>query len=718
MADKKDEDFLKKFYQDFMKAKDSTRRKEFEEDREAAKRAFKGQVFTDSQEKAMENSGIPPVKVTKGTTNALRLASIMSANRPEIKAVPMGGGDGYIADLIGRAYKKIWEQSTGNRINFNAILGAIKEGIDHFNVTSEKYGMAGDVRIKISKIGAKKIYYGVDTPEDAVTEWTVRYFAKPISKEEAKDLYNLKDDELYYEGAERPEDEDKDDGPTHDSAPGGRYDDSPSGSDTTEKKKEIWEIERCQLKKYGKKLWFDTVTQKAFPRSDTPSKDNQAKILWITQYPAEGGPERFEPIDVKEYDLLYSLVVGGKVIERDAVSPYGFDNIREPVDMIIPLINIPIGEVYPRGNMFFAIGPLQEVAKRRGQSIAMVAYQMGSPIVTKKGTVNLDEWRANITKPREVIEADWGDDPADKPYALYTALPDQSRVFALEDRANADVDDVFNLTPVLKGEAETGRMSGRLAAMLKEFGMEGNSYLLTAAEWAYRKLGVCLVVIALREWPFRYWERLLEDEDYVKDDKGEKTDQLEPGYIKALELIRNKDVSIIDYDIGIRPGSSLPANRMARLDMALELAREPVPPDAIYDAEAVLNYLDDPQAKQVLKRKNRLKQIGQQLEKTQNDMQQLIGEFEKVSKESQVMKDQIDKMKIQHVEDMGQSKFRYETTIQKTNDAHKAEIQKLIDTYKDEISRLKQEQAVEMAILKMQMENAKKEKSQSKEATT
>ncbi len=654
-----DKDFLKKVYKDFTAAKDSTRRKSFETDIDASKRAFRGDVFTEGQNAEMKKSGIPPVKVTKGTTNALRLASIMSASRPELKAVPMGGGDGYIADLIGRAYKKIWESSTGNRINFNVILGAIKEGIDHFNVTSEKYGLAGDVRIKVGKIGAKKVYYGVNTPEDEITEWTLRYFAKPLSKDEAKDLYQLKDEELYYEGVEKPDEEEA--GQTHDSEPGGRYEDGKGGSDAGKDKKEIWELERYELKKIGKEVELNDGTKAT----------------------------------VKEYDLLYSLIVGGKVIEKEIKSPYGFDNLREPVDPIIPIINIPIGEVYPRGNMFFAIGPLQEVSKRRGQSIAMVAYQMGSPIVAKKSTINLQEWKEAISKPREIIEADW-DDPADKPYALYTALPDQSRVFALEDRANADVDDVFNLTPVLKGEAETGRMSGRLAAMLKEFGMEGNSYLLTAAEWAYRKLGVALVVIALREWPFRYWERLLEEEDYIKDDQGNNTGQLDPGFIKALDLIKAKDVSIIDYDIGIRAGSSLPANRMARLDMALELAKEPVPPDAIYDAEAVLTYLDDPQAKQVLKRKNRLKQIGEELQKTQNDMKQLVGQMETTSNENKVIKDQMDKDKLQHVEDMGQSKFRYETTIQKAIDAHKAEI-----------DRLNQEHDVQMAILKMEMDNLK-----------
>uniref|UniRef100_A0A6M3IJF2 Portal protein n=1 Tax=viral metagenome TaxID=1070528 RepID=A0A6M3IJF2_9ZZZZ len=652
------EDILNTVYTRFKKARDATVRKEFENDLESSKRAFKGQVFTDAQVKKMEENGIPPVKVSRGTTNALRYASILTASKPELKALAKGRGDKAIATLIQRAYTKIWEENRGVMKNFRVMLGTIRDGLSHFNCWSEKYGMAGDVKIKFNKLDAKKTYYDPETTEDDMDDWRYRITAKAITKQEAKDLYGLKDDEFYYTFMEKPDQENA--GTDHDSEPGGKYDDAPTGKQE-DPKRTIWEIEYYEKQKKSQKLWFDKDLMKAFPRFDNLEKDNQAKMALMMGAPSETPiDQRFQPLEVANKDLIYRLVVGKKLI-ADIINPYKKDNLAEPVDPIIPLPNIPIGSAYPRGNMFFAIGPLEEITKRRGQSIAVVSATMGSPILAKKGTVNIADWQKKLTKPKEILEAEW-DDPADKPGPLYQTMPEMSRVFMLEDRALNDLNDVFNLTPVLKGEAETGRMSGRLAAMLKEFGMEGNAYLLAAAEDSFRRLGVCLVVMALNEWPYHYWERLVEDED-----KDPESGELMPQFVQAFEKLKSKDVSIIDYDIGIRSGSSLPSNRMARLDLAMELATTPLPPEAVYDREAVLSYLDDPQSEAVLKRQNDRMQMRQQIQKMGGDMQQMIEQLDGMNKDIQVKQEEIDTMKIQHVEDMGKAKWRYETTIEKMN---------------------------------------------------
>lgn len=685
--------FIDIIYKRFQRALDYDKRKAYEESLEIAQRAFKGHIFSASEEKAMEDDGIPVVPIAEGTTNALRLASILTASRPELKAVPIGSGDGPTATIIGRAFKRIWDGCGGNRTNFNIVLGTIKNGLDHFNCSSERYGLRGDVKIKFGRTGPKKIYYDPGTTEDDLSDWRIRILAKPISKQEALNL-GVKENELYYELIEKPEDAQSGETTSHDSRPGGAYDDAPSGS-PTETKRNIWEIEHWEQNKYVKKMWFDRETQMAFLRYDNVNKDNQNKINAITSVPSQiPNNERFEKIEITEYELEYSYVVGKKIFQEKIINPYGIDSQGDPVDPLISLPNIPIDELYPRGNMYFAEGPLKEITKRRGQSIALVAHQMGSPIVAKKGTVNLEEWRKKVSRPREVLEAEW-EDPADKPGTLYNALPDLSRVFQLEDRARASLNDVFNLTPILKGEAETGRMSGRLATMLKENGLEGNSYLITTAEWAFRKLGICLLVMALNDWPMRYWERLLEEEDYRLDENGDPSQDLLPGFVKALEKIRAKQVDIIDYDIGIRAGSSLPTNRLAKLDMAMELAKEPVHPDAVYDAEAILRYTDDPQSKEILKRKSVVRKLSQEKQQILGDFENLAKQHQETAKQLELLQNQVDKLRINHTEDMGKAKFRYETTIQKTVDKYKAEIQRLNDAHDAEI-----------AILKMQMDNA------------
>lgn len=672
---KEQDDLLKKVYQRFNRAKDAQCRKDFLTDCQTAKRNFKGHPFTEEQEKEMKDAGIPPVKVARGTTNALKLSSILTAKRPELKAVPIGKGDIGVATLCQRAFRKIWDENTGNMKNNTLVLGAVREGEHHFNVKSEHYGLRDDVKILLSVLEGGEIVFDPDMSPGNPESWGYKIKYRAISPEQAKDLYKLGPDDLYYIAEAQP---DKDSGSDHDSEPGGKYEDGSKGKEET--KRTVWELEYYEKRKYQEKYWLDPGDSEQmpqlYPRSDDGAELENAKKNLKIKYTIQDvdGSTKIDPryeehvnsikaITVTKTDLRYVLICGKKFID-DKINPYQEDSRKDPIDPIITLKNINIGEVYARGNMFFASGPLQEISKRRGQSIACVAATLGSPIMVNDNDVTLlsnETWKKDISKPKAILHYK-SQDGTNKPEALYQTIPDLSRVFQLEDRAQNDLNDVFNLAAdVMRGEQGKGRMSGRLAGMLKEFGMEGNSYLLAALEEVFRKLGVCFLAIALNEWPFRYWESLLEKEDY--NEKGE----LKPAYQEALKKIASKNITIMDLDVGIRSGSSLPSSRAERLDMAIELATTAVPPTAIYDAEAVLEYIDDPQAADVLERRNQRAQMAQQIDQMDKQMKQMSMQLDSITKEKDGLKSKLDEKTLQKVASDGQQKFRYETTIEKMN---------------------------------------------------
>jgi hypothetical protein len=72
---------------------------------------------------------------------------------------------------------------------------------------------------------------------------------------------------------------------------------------------------------------------------------------------------------------------------------------------------------------------------------------------------------------------------------------------------------------------------------------------------------------------------------------------------EALEKIRPEDptqepgISLIDLDVKVLAGSSMPTNRIARQQVALEMKAQ-----GVYDAEAVLDYTDDPAKDKILPR--------------------------------------------------------------------------------------------------------------------
>jgi hypothetical protein len=83
----------------------------------------------------------------------------------------------------------------------------------------------------------------------------------------------------------------------------------------------------------------------------------------------------------------------------------------------------------------------------------------------------------------------------------------------------------------------------------------------------------------------------------------------------ALELIRPQDtgkpsgLSLIDVDVRVAAGSTMPTNRMARAAVAMDMVKI-----GIYDPQAALEYLDDPKSEQIVARLNANKQAQMQAE--------------------------------------------------------------------------------------------------------
>ena len=74
-------------------------------------------------------------------------------------------------------------------------------------------------------------------------------------------------------------------------------------------------------------------------------------------------------------------------------------------------------------------------------------------------------------------------------------------------------------------------------------------------------------------------------------------------WVQAIDLIMNQKVSLVNVDVKVSAGSTLPTNRMLKREDAVEMVKA-----GIYDQEAALDYVDDPHKDQV---KERIKQKAQ-----------------------------------------------------------------------------------------------------------
>jgi hypothetical protein len=154
-------------------------------------------------------------------------------------------------------------------------------------------------------------------------------------------------------------------------------------------------------------------------------------------------------------------------------------------------------------------------------------------------------------------------------------------------------------------------------------------------EAALERLGKVNMAIILRNWPRSMWERLIEEDERKTwepesaqkqptpqemmngpqpNQDQQKAQELSAKWEAALELIRPKDptkepgISLIDVDVRVTAGSTMPTNRMARAGLAMEMVKM-----GIYDPRAALDYIDDPKKDQIAARMEAKEQAMMQM---------------------------------------------------------------------------------------------------------
>lgn len=658
-----DETILENVYNDFKIAREHENRASYVEEVKKSDKAFIGEVFEDDQEKKLEKDGIPICKTNRGAMNSIRYASILTASRPEINCKPIGGGDVGVSTILGRSFRKTWKNNFGNSVAFEAVLNSVKEGLGWVEVYPQKHGGI-QTRTVIESCPPSMVYIDPACVKKDLSDTGFKIKAKKITEQIAKDVHGLKDSELYYQGKIGQDINTSHGSKTHDSEAGGRYADAPDG---------VPEDDKESLEDWAREVWEIGYYMPIYRR----------EIQYLS-------PETKEyPITAYHEDLIYIFVVGGKVIHKQ-LNPNGKDHTGKPVDPLIPLPNIPVKKGYPRGNLFFAIPALQELSKRRGQSIAIVAATSGSPLWVPKNSINMAEAEKKITKPRSLIE--YEGTPENKPSAAFQTPPDISRIFELEARSQRDADDAWQLNPALRGELESAHMTGRLSMLLKESGLEGSSYFMVALEEFFRRIAVAVTAIELKFQDPQYWEKLLEEEDFVKDPEGNPTPQPLPPIAAALQKFQARDVQMLNWDIEVQSGSSLPSSRYAQLEFFMELGKNPIHPQSPIDAQAILEYVDMPGKAELIKRKGAVQQLTQGMQQATIQMQALQKQLQDLGNENQAAKDAIEQERRNYETKIFLLQAEKDVAIAEAVGRVKAKMQSTIDTLKLDMQNERKEE--------------------------
>ena len=246
----------------------------------------------------------------------------------------------------------------------------------------------------------------------------------------------------------------------------------------------------------------------------------------------------------RKMEKRYQRIIVGKKLIEETVNPYGEDADGDPVLNIIPLPHQRTRSSYPMSPTNYARDINREKNKRRAQFIYAASQNINSPIIEPAGKTN---WKGNPGTPGSRVEVD--SSAAFIPTRLTSGSIDIHRFVQLEELADRDIDDQYDLHDVMRGKIPPGQdnMAGRTVLALQDLGGMMSKPFLRKLESALVRLGKINMSLILRHWPRQMWERLLEeDEKPPAESKEAATFEEDPEmqlavakkYLEALEKIR------------------------------------------------------------------------------------------------------------------------------------------------------------------------------------
>jgi hypothetical protein len=597
-------------YRVFKRCKEAIGRHDYEEERKKSWDATtKNKQWEDDEEKELEKQGMVPLVINKLNKGVQGSSAIVTDQKPEVKFYPVGSGDLYVAELLKRAHDYVWHKNEASDTTYMVVeerqIGGIGFWDAHFNPNKGVFG-----QIQIDESPPDDIYWDKESRKPDKSD-TPLIKAKLRTPTYVKDKYDgLKDADLQWAPVSKS-DASKTSGITGgDTYAEDLKNDPVEGADkdaSTGEARDVWEIEAALLKTF-KETWAVMTG----PGGEVTSEKLEAAKGKNLQDAIDAAKTAGAEILKRSIEKRVLRIVVGKKLIEERINPYGVDSDGTPVCSLISLQAQRTLDGFPRSPTFYARPINKEKNKRRAQFIHAASHQVNSPIVRTEDS----KWKGKPgTAGSELIMSKNTSVP---PFRLSPGAMEISAFIQLEQLADGDIDDQYDMHDVMRGKLPSAGMAGRTVLALQDMGGMMSKPFLRALESGLVRLAKVVIAILLIKWPRSMWERLLEPEerytltpegklkfgdDEEDEEVGKAMEKNKAKWEAALERIRPADprqppgFKLIDLDVRLAAGSSMPTNRMARGQMAIEYTKA-----GIYDPQAALEYIDDPEKDKVIER--------------------------------------------------------------------------------------------------------------------
>jgi len=576
---------------------------------------YMGKHWTANELYQMRLKGMAPLKIDQISPLIQQEIAVFTSKRPSFRAIPKEDGDVKIAALWSDVIEYIWQQSNGDVEFQQCIEDYFVKGVGYLMVQIDPYADDGRGEVRLIRVPIWDVYPDPNSRKIDLSDARHIFISRIIPKSSLAFNYPDKRGMIYGTANEVGSMIDKEDG-------NAMPDDNTSG--------------------YG---FSQADYQYMDPNDDnTRVLEDYEKIkvpYWKIMDPQTG---MINVVRGDQYDPKIQLPMGSRAIKiwrtRVRVTAY----VGQPgasrtlYRFILPTDTYPIvpfflhhnDSPFVQGDVSKAKDMQRERNKRRSIMIHNATLQGNFRVLGQKGAFyDKKKWEETGTRAGEILEYHQG---FERPEALQTGqLP--AGFFQLEQEVKGDIEYALNVFAPMMGSPADAPETYRGLLALEEAGARKLKFKAQHANAALRVLGHVTFQYAQALYKFPKIMRIA----------GENNMDYKDIYINQLQrdnivggMRKVNDVSIGKYDIVVVDATTMPTNRMALLNLYLEMHAQ-----GIIDKIEVLKKTDVVDREGVIERMGEMQQLSAQVAALGEEVKDLSGLNQTLRRELQQREVQI-----------------------------------------------------------------------------
>jgi len=537
---------------------------------------FYGKQWTDKELKIIQQRGMAPLVINRTMPIIQQEMTIFLSKRPTFRPFPAGDGDVKTAAVFGDAIQHVWHISQGDNQYQQTMQDFFVLGAGYMLAYIDPYADEGRGEVMIRSLPPWDVYADPNSREIDLSDAEYILISRRISREQLMMMYPNKDGIIGKAEI--------DEGPNID---------RPEANANTAMNQSIVNINYIAHDSEGK----IRVTE---------CFEKVKSHYWKVMDARTGAVHRFKNLPPEYKKVMKnknSQIRALKIYEKrvkvtvTAGTSTTLDEyeLRTPIYPLVPFFLHHRRNPFPMGDVDVIKGLQQEVNKRRSIMIHNATLSGNYRFLAEKNTItNKEEFAKSGSQPGFVLEyqATGGEPPRE---LLPQPLP--PAFIQLESEAKQDMEYALSVFAHMMGSNQDAPETYRGLLALEERGQQKIQYKASHAKQGLRNLGLVVMHLIQQTYSPQKMLRVVgEDNEEVREVFANQM-ELDPltGQIKTLN-----DLTVGNYDLIIVDGTSMPSNRMALLNLYLEMYQmgiidrvEVLKKTDIIDKEAVMQRIGE-----------------------------------------------------------------------------------------------------------------------------